>query len=72
MRIFFLLQLSRVANSLCCLFQLLGSQDFRVPGFTLLHLQSSQPLPRIFYLSDTRVSVLPEVEEFLVMLDGLG
>jgi len=36
----------------------------------LLALQPSQPLPRIFKLSNPRVSVLPEVEEFLVILDG--
>ncbi|NIO47821.1 MAG: hypothetical protein GTN73_00050 [Candidatus Aminicenantes bacterium] len=35
-----------------------------------LTLQPSQPLPGILYLSNTRVSVFPEVEEFLVMLYG--
>jgi hypothetical protein len=37
-----------------------------------LIFQPSQPLHRIFHISDTKVSVLPEVEEFLIMLDGLG
>ena len=35
-------------------------------------LQSGQPLPRILNLSYPRVSVLPEVEEFLVVLYGFG
>jgi hypothetical protein len=33
----------------------------------LLTLQPSQPLLRILNLSNARVSVLPEVEEFLLM-----
>ena len=37
-----------------------------------LHFQPSQPLPRIHNLSNTRVSILPEVEEFLVMFYGFG
>jgi hypothetical protein len=37
----------------------------------LLAFQPSQPLPRILNLSITRISVFPEVEEFLVMLIGL-
>jgi hypothetical protein len=37
-----------------------------------LTLQSRQPLSRIINLSYPRVSVLPEVEEFLVMLYGFG
>jgi hypothetical protein len=35
-------------------------------------LQSSQPLPHILHLSYPRVSILPQVEEFFVMLDGFG
>ncbi len=35
-----------------------------------LTFQPSHPLLRILNLSDTRVSVFPEVEEFLVMLYG--
>ncbi len=38
----------------------------------LLPFQSSQPLIRIFNLSNARVSVFPEFEEFLVMLYGFG
>jgi len=38
----------------------------------LLSFQPSQPLPGILYLRYPRVGVLPEVEEFLVMLDGPG
>ena len=38
----------------------------------LLALQSSQPLLRILNLSNTRVSVFPEVEEFLVILQGFS
>ncbi|MEE8570956.1 MAG: hypothetical protein V3S97_08220 [Candidatus Bathyarchaeia archaeon] len=44
--------------------------DFLPHPHTSVALQPSQPLPRIFYPSDTRVSVLPEVEEFLVVVDG--
>ena len=33
-------------------------------------LQPSQPLPRILHLSNTRVSVFPEVEEFRLVFDG--
>jgi len=40
-------------------------------GWGLLTLQPSQPLLRILYFSNTRVSVFPEVEEFLIMLYGL-
>ncbi len=39
-------------------------------GGSLLPLQPSQPLPGILNLSNTRVSVFPEVEKFLVMLYG--
>ncbi len=35
-------------------------------------LQPFKPLPGILNLSNTRVSVLPEIEEFLVMLYGFG
>jgi hypothetical protein len=38
----------------------------------LLTFQPSQPLPSILNLSYARVSILPQVEEFLVMLDGFG
>ena len=41
-----------------------GSQNLRQI------LQPRQPLPRIFTLSHPRVSILPESEKFLVMLDG--
>jgi len=34
--------------------------------------EGCQPLPCILYLSDPRISVLPEVEEFFVVLDGFG
>ena len=34
--------------------------------------QPRQPLPRILHLSNTRVRILPEVEESLVVLDGFG
>lgn len=37
----------------------------------LLTSQPSQPLPRIINLSDTCISVLPEGEELLVLLEGL-
>jgi hypothetical protein len=37
-----------------------------------LFLQLSQPFPRIFNLSYPGISVSPEVEEFLVMLDGFA
>jgi hypothetical protein len=37
-----------------------------------IDLQPSQPVPSLLYLGYPRVSVLPEVEEFLVMLDGFG
>ena len=32
----------------------------------------SLPLPRILHLGYPRVSVLPQVEEFLVVFDGFG
>ena len=35
-------------------------------------LQPSQPRLGIFYLSHPRVSVLPEGEEFLLMVNGFG
>jgi hypothetical protein len=35
-----------------------------------LALQSSHPLPRILSLSNSRVSVFPEVEEFLAVFYG--
>jgi hypothetical protein len=35
-----------------------------------LALQPSQPLSGILNLSNTRISVFPEVEEFIVLLDG--
>ena len=38
----------------------------------LLPFHLSQPLPGILHLSNTRVSIFPEVEEFLVMLYGFG
>jgi hypothetical protein len=38
----------------------------------LITLQPSQPLLSILNLGNTRVSVFPEIEEFLVMLDGFG
>ncbi|MEE9609836.1 MAG: hypothetical protein V3W19_01220 [Desulfatiglandales bacterium] len=38
----------------------------------LLALQSSQPLLCILDLSNTRVSIFPEVEEFLVKFDGFS
>jgi hypothetical protein len=38
----------------------------------LLVCKHSQPLPRIINLIYPRVSVLPKVEEFLVMFDGFG
>jgi hypothetical protein len=34
--------------------------------------QPSQPLPGILNFSNTRVSILPEGEEFLVMLYGFA
>ena len=54
---------------------------FRIgkPGFwglwlppASIALQPSQPLLRILNLSNTRISVFPGVEEFLVMLYGFG
>jgi hypothetical protein len=36
----------------------------------LIPHQPSQPLPCIIYLSNTRISVLPEGEEFLVVFYG--
>ncbi|MFB0564434.1 MAG: hypothetical protein ACETWK_01990 [Candidatus Aminicenantaceae bacterium] len=49
----------------------------KIPLLSLVYLNEalfrlSQPLPRIFNLSNTRVSLFPEVEEFLVMLYGDG
>jgi len=38
----------------------------------LLDFQPKQPLPSIRNLSNTRISFLPEVEKFLVMLYGVG
>jgi hypothetical protein len=35
-------------------------------------LQSSQPRPRFLHLSYPRVRILPEGEEFLVVLDGFA
>lgn len=44
-----------------------------VPNFQFLFSQeASQLLLRILNLSNTRVSILPEVEEFLIMLYGFG
>ncbi len=34
--------------------------------------QPDQPLPRILNLSYPRVGILPEVEEFFVVLDGFA
>ena len=46
-----------------------GTQgSVKLNGCVLLTLQPSQPLPGILYLSNTRVGVLPEVEEFLFLL----
>ena len=36
----------------------------------LLALQPSQPHLRILNLKDTRISIFPEIEEFLVMIFG--
>jgi len=44
----------------------------RVFRKNLMILQPSHPLLRILNLSNTRVSVLPEGEEFLVMLYGFA
>ncbi len=42
-----------------------------VPNFQFLFSQeASQPLSGILNFTNTRVSVLPEIEEFLVMLYG--
>jgi hypothetical protein len=38
----------------------------------LQSLQPSQPLPSIHHLSYTKVSVLPESEEFAVLFYGFG
>ncbi|MFB0564713.1 MAG: hypothetical protein ACETWK_03445 [Candidatus Aminicenantaceae bacterium] len=35
-------------------------------------LQPSQPLPGILYLCNTRISVFPEGEELLAVLDGFA
>ena len=44
-----------------------------VPNFQfLLCPEASHPLLRILNFRNTRISVFPEVEEFLVMLDGFG
>ncbi len=40
-------------------------------AWQLWMLHPSQPLPRILHLSYPRVSVLPQVEEFFVVLNGL-
>ncbi len=40
--------------------------------YGLLSSQPSQPLLRILNLSNTRVSVFPEVEEFFIMIYGFG
>jgi hypothetical protein len=37
-----------------------------------LAFQPSQPFPGILDLNDTRVSILPEIEEFIVLLYGFG
>jgi hypothetical protein len=44
-------------------------KEARALGSSSLHL--SQPLLRIFDFRNARVSVLPEGEEFLIMLYGL-
>jgi len=44
--------------------------DMTFPLLSLMSLQSSHALPCILNFSNTRVSVFPEVEEFLVMLYG--
>jgi len=38
----------------------------------LLALQPSQPLLRILHLNNTMVSIFPESEEFLIMIDVLS
>ena len=38
----------------------------------LFLFQPSQPLLSILNLSNTRISVFPKLEEFLLMLDGFG
>ncbi len=44
-----------------------------VPNFQFLLCQeASQPLLRVLNLSYSRISILPEVEEFLIMLDGFA
>ncbi len=35
-------------------------------------LQSRKPLPGILNLEEARISAFPEIEEFLVILDGFG
>ena len=35
-------------------------------------LHSSQPLLRIFHFREAGIGVFPEVEEFLIVLDGFG
>ena len=49
-----------------------GCQGFRVFGFQWAQLlfQPCQPLLRILKLCYARVSVFPEVKEFIVVLDG--
>ncbi len=47
-------------------FSVSGSQGLK------LFFQPSQPLLRIFHFSNTRVSIFPEGEEFLVMLYAFG
>ncbi len=48
---------------LCC-----SLDETNVLGIVTLQLR--QPLPRIINLSNSRISILPEGEEFLVVLDG--
>jgi len=47
-----------------------GFKSYITQNIFSLFLQPSQPLPGILHLSNTRISVLPEGEEFLVMLYG--
>jgi len=49
---------------------LLPYREARALGSLALH--PSHPLPGILYLSNTRVSVFPQVDEFLVMFYGFG
>jgi hypothetical protein len=49
-----------------------GRFEFSLDNYVLFDFQPSQLLPRILHLGYPLISVLPEAEEFLVMLNGFA